>query len=67
MIDIAAAARSGWLVYAPRQKTYRACPGCGHEMSQDVIESALSDYACPFCEEYRLSEFVPLKSVDSGG
>lgn len=37
---------------------YRACPDCGHTVTQKEIEDARIDFPCAGCGERKQSEFV---------
>ena len=39
---------------------YRACPSCGHRISQTAIEILNVDVLCVWCREHRVSEFTPV-------
>jgi hypothetical protein len=45
---------------------FKKCPGCHYMLTQMQIDQSRFDYLCPRCEDYKISEFVPVMEKRNG-
>lgn len=50
----------------PRKVIARHCPGCGFVESQLGAELMSYNFSCPRCDDFKVSDFMPLYNGDNG-